>query len=47
MELDVSKLLHDNVVLLFFLVVGIGYTIGKRKIGSIEIGSTTGVLLAG
>lgn len=47
MELDVSKLLADNVILLFFLVVGIGYIIGKRKIGSIEIGSTTGVLLAG
>jgi len=47
MELDLSKLLSENVIMLFFLVVGIGYIIGKRKIGSIEIGSTTGVLLAG
>jgi putative transport protein len=47
MELDIAALLRDNTTLLFFLVVGIGYIIGKRKIGSIEVGSTTGVLLAG
>jgi putative transport protein len=47
MKLDLSKLLSENVILLFFLVVGIAYVIGKRKIGGIEIGSTTGVLLAG
>ena len=47
MELDLAKLLSENEIMLFFLVVGIGFIIGKRKIGSIEIGSTTGVLLAG
>ena len=36
-----SELLHGNTTLFFFLVVGFGFLIGKRKIGSIEVGSTS------
>ncbi|MEM7022343.1 MAG: TrkA C-terminal domain-containing protein [Pseudomonadota bacterium] len=47
MELDLSKLLSGSPTLLTFLVIGCGYLIGNLKIVRIQIGSTTGVLLAG
>ncbi len=36
-----------NPILLTFIVIGSGYLVGRIKIGTIEVGSTTGVLLAG
>jgi putative transport protein len=47
LEIDLEKLLSQNNLLLTFLVIGSGYGIGKLRFGSIELGSTTGVLLAG
>lgn len=31
----------------FFLVLGIGYVVGKVKLGSFKLGAVTGTLLAG
>lgn len=47
MELDLFELAHQNITLLLFLVIGIGYLIGNIKLGDIAVGNTTGVLLAG
>ena len=47
MEIDLYQLLSDNLTLLTFVVIGFGYLLGNIKIGSIEVGPTTGVLLAG
>ena len=47
MEINLQELLSNNVILLLFCVIGFGYLIGNIKIGSIQVGSTTGVLLAG
>ena len=47
MEIDVYRLLKDNPLLLTFLVIGTGYLLGRLKVGSIPLGSVTGVLLAG
>ena len=46
-EVDLQKILSENNLLLTFLVIGFGYGVGKLRLGSIELGSTTGVLLAG
>ncbi len=40
-------LIHDNPVLLLFLVLGIGYVIGGIRFGSFQLGAVAGVLLAG
>jgi putative transport protein len=47
MEIDLYKLMSSNGALLLFIALGMGYLIGNIKIGSIEIGSTTGVLFSG
>jgi putative transport protein len=47
MEINLQELLSNNTILLLFCVIGFGYLIGNIKIGSIQVGSTTGVLLAG
>jgi putative transport protein len=47
MEIDLFKLLNENLVLLTFVVIGIGYILAKIKIAGIPIGTTAGVLLAG
>ncbi len=39
--------LRDNPELAIFLTLGLGYWIGKLRIGKFELGSVTGVLLAG
>jgi putative transport protein len=41
------NLIHDNPVLLLFLVLGIGYVIGGIRFGSFQLGAVAGVLLAG
>ena len=40
-------LLHKSVPLLVFVVLFLGYTLGKLRFGSFELGSTSGVLLVG
>lgn len=47
MELDLLELAKQNTTLLLFLVIGVGYLIGNIRFGQIELGATTGVLLAG
>ena len=47
MELDLFEIAQQNLTMLLFLVIGIGYLIGNIKIGGISAGNTTGVLLAG
>jgi len=39
--------LHGHLDLAFFLVLGIGYLIGKIRFGSVSLGSVAGVLFAG
>ena len=43
----ITQYLQTNIVLLLFLVVGLGYMVGKIKLGSIALGGTTGVLIVG
>ena len=40
-------LLRDHPELTFFLVLGIGYVLGKLKLGTFTLGAVTGTLLAG
>ncbi|MFA5718342.1 MAG: TrkA C-terminal domain-containing protein, partial [Desulfobulbaceae bacterium] len=47
MEIDFYSLLSGFEELLFFVVLGLGYLAGKARIGSYQLGSPTGVLLAG
>jgi putative transport protein len=47
MEIDILDLMSKNRTLLTFAVIGIGYLIGGLKVGGIQVGATTGVLLAG
>jgi len=47
MEIDVIETLGKSQTLLTFLVIGLGYLIGNIRIGSVDIGATTGVLLVG
>jgi putative transport protein len=43
----ITSYLQANIVLVLFLVVGLGFVVGKIKIGSIALGGTTGVLIVG
>jgi putative transport protein len=43
----VAGLLRDHPEITFFLVLGIGYVLGKVKLGSFTLGAVTGTLLAG
>ena len=47
MEINLEELLSANTIILLFTIIGLGYLIGNIKIGKIQAGSTTGVLLAG
>jgi putative transport protein len=47
MEIDLHKLFNENMTLMIFTVVSLGLLLGRVKIGKIELGSTTGVLLVG
>jgi putative transport protein len=47
MEIDFYSLLSGFEELLFFIVLGLGYLAGKVRIGSYQLGSPAGVLLAG
>ena len=47
MEIDLNKIIMENPVLLTFVVIAVGYLFARIKVGSIELGSTAGVLIAG
>ena len=47
MEIEIYQLLHDNWLLLLFLVIGLGYLVGNIRIAGTPVGPTIGVLLAG
>ncbi|MCW8995729.1 MAG: aspartate:alanine antiporter [Psychromonas sp.] len=46
MNIDVSSLLLKNDILLLFVVLALGLLIAKARIGSFQLGSSIGVLLA-
>jgi len=39
--------LQENIVLVLFLIIGLGHLVGKVKLGSVALGSTTGILIVG
>jgi putative transport protein len=41
------KVLHERPEVTFFLVIALGYALGRLRIGSFTLGAVTGVLLAG
>ena len=43
----IHTFLTENPVALLFLVIGLGYLIGKLRVGSFDFGSVSGVLFAG
>lgn len=45
MNIDVSNLLLENDILLLFVVLALGLTIGKIRIGNLQFGNAIGVLL--
>ncbi|MFV0574030.1 MAG: aspartate:alanine antiporter [Vibrio sp.] len=45
MNIDVAALLNQNPILLLFVVLAIGLTIGKIRIGKFQLGNSIGVLL--
>lgn len=47
MEVDIATLMRDNPLLLTFSVICLGYLLGSVRIGPVQAGPTTGVLLAG
>ena len=47
MTIDLYTLISENVVLLLFMVLAIGFLVGKIRIAGIKAGSAIGVLLAG
>ncbi|WP_161946180.1 aspartate:alanine exchanger family transporter [Desulfonatronum thiosulfatophilum] len=47
MVIDIASLLHANHLLVFFLVLGLGYLVGNLNWRGFEVGATSGVLLAG
>ena len=46
MDIDIAALLEGSDVMLIFCVLGLGLLVGKMRLGSFELGSTPGVLLA-
>ena len=47
MEIELERLLLENPLLLAFVVIGLGYLVGKLRIGGVDVGVTAGVLLVG
>jgi len=43
----IVQYLQENIVLLLFLIIGLGHLVGKLKLGSVALGSTTGILVVG
>ncbi len=47
MEIELKSLLMENPILLTFVVIGLGYLLGKLRIAGVDLGATAGVLLVG
>jgi putative transport protein len=47
MEIDLLQIIHDNLILMVFMIIGLGYLLGNIKIAGIKVGPTIGVLLIG
>ena len=47
MTIDLYTIISENPILLLFVVLALGFMIGKIRLGGIKAGSTIGVLLAG
>jgi putative transport protein len=47
MTINIYEVIASNAALLTFLTIGLGYLLGRVKLGSVEVGSATGVLLVG
>jgi len=47
MEIDLYQILYDNSILMIFVIIGLGYLLGRIKVFGIEMGPTIGVLLVG
>jgi len=47
MNIDLYKLLSENVILLLFFVLAVGFSVGKIRIAGVKAGSTIGVLIVG
>ena len=47
MTIDLYEIISNNPALLAFLTIGLGYLLGRVKLGSVDLGSATGVLLVG
>jgi putative transport protein len=47
MTIDIHEVIASNAALLTFLTIGLGYLLGRVKLGSVEVGAATGVLLVG
>lgn len=45
MNINVANLLSTNDVLLLFVVLALGLCLGKLRLGSIQVGSSIGVLV--
>nr|WP_235869552.1 hypothetical protein [Veronia nyctiphanis] len=45
MNIDVASLLHQQDILLLFVVLAIGLTLGKIRLGTFQFGNAIGVLL--
>ena len=45
MNIDVAALLHQNDILLLFVVLAVGLSVGKLRIANLQIGNSIGVLL--
>ena len=43
----ISDFLHGNAVAMLFLILGLGYLVGKISIRGFELGSISGVLFVG
>ncbi len=47
MQVDIYNLLEESLTLTVFAVIALGYLLARIKIAGLEVGATTGVLLAG
>ena len=44
MEIDFYSLLQDHMEMTLFMIIGIGYLLGRLGIGNVKTGSSIGVL---
>lgn len=47
MEIGIYQVIKDNGLILFLLVIGLGYLIGNIRVSGVPVGPTIGVLLVG